>query len=192
MKTQEIKKVDEIMFNLQASADPQKKLLQAEKLLKELNLIDDQTNTDEIVQAYTQNMHDQLNKIIKRKNVSFNQATLDYLQKDPDNNELVIAPAIQHFKEYALIVLRFNDQLVAWCNERSGADYRVLAENLDHHRTNIHNFCLSDIKILNRLAEKEHQAPFAVSSKENPDRTDYGQAIVKFCCENVCEAIKNE
>ncbi|CDI60319.1 Protein of unknown function [Lactobacillus helveticus CIRM-BIA 101] len=27
MKTQEIKKVDEIMFNLQASADPQKKLL---------------------------------------------------------------------------------------------------------------------------------------------------------------------
>ncbi|WP_259693033.1 hypothetical protein [Lactobacillus helveticus] len=47
-------------------------------MLKELNLIDDQTNTDEIVQAYTQNMHDQLNKIIKRKNVSFNQATLDY------------------------------------------------------------------------------------------------------------------
>lgn len=28
MKTQKIKKVDEIMFNLQASADPQKKLQQ--------------------------------------------------------------------------------------------------------------------------------------------------------------------
>ena len=45
------------------------------------------------------------NKIIERKNVSFNQATLDYLQKDPDNNELVIVPAREHFKEYALIVL---------------------------------------------------------------------------------------
>ena len=114
MTTQEIeklKKVDEIMFNLQDSVDPLKKLLQAGKLLKELKLIDNPTDTDEIIQAYTQNVYEQLNKIIERKNVSFNQATLDYLQKDPDNNELVIVPAREHFKEYALIVLRFNDQL---------------------------------------------------------------------------------
>ena len=192
MTTQEIeklKKVDEIMFNLQDSVDPLKKLLQAGKLLKELKLIDNPTDTDEIIQAYTQNMYEQLNKIIERKNVSFNQATLDYLQKDPDNNESVIVPAREHFKEYALIVLRFNDQLAAWRNEMDGQDYRVLAENLDQHRTNIHNFCLSDIKILNRLAEKKQQVPFAVSSKENPDRTDYGQAIVKYCCERVSKII---
>ena len=192
MTTQEIeklKKVDEIMFNLQDSVDPLKKLLQAGKLLKELKLIDNPTDTDEIIQAYTQNVYEQLNKIIERKNVSFNQATLDYLQKDPDNNELVIVPAREHFKEYALIVLRFNDQLAAWRNEMDGQDYRVLAENLDQHRTNIHNFCLSDIKILNRLAEKKQQVPFAVSSKENPDRTDYGQAIVKYCCERVSKII---
>lgn len=192
MTTQEIeklKKFDEIMFNLQDSVDPLKKLLQAGKLLKELKLIDNPTDTDEIIQAYTQNVYEQLNKIIERKNVSFNQATLDYLQKDPDNNELVIVPAREHFKEYALIVLRFNDQLAAWRNEMDGQDYRVLAENLDQHRTNIHNFCLSDIKILNRLAEKKQQVPFAVSSKENPDRTDYGQAIVKYCCERVSKII---
>ncbi|WP_191335327.1 DUF3232 domain-containing protein [Lactobacillus gallinarum] len=192
MTTQEIeklKKVDEIMFNLQDSVDPLKKLLQAGKLLKELKLIDNPTDTDEIIQAYTQNMYEQLNKIIERKNVSFNQATLDYLQKDPDNNELVIVPAREHFKEYALIVLRFNDQLAAWRNEMDGQDYRVLAENLDQHRTNIHNFCLSDIKILNRLAEKKQQVPFAASSKANPDRTDYGQAIVKYCCERVSKII---
>ena len=192
MTTQEIeklKKVDEIMFNLQDSVDPLKKLLQAGKLLKELKLIDNPTDTDEIIQAYTQNVYEQLNKIIERKNVSFNQATLDYLQKDPDNNEPVIVPAREHFKEYALIVLRFNDQLAAWRNEMDGQDYRVLAENLDQHRTNIHNFCLSDIKILNRLAEKKQQVPFAVSSKENPDRTDYGQAIVKYCCERVSKII---
>ena len=192
MTTQEIeklKKVDEIMFNLQDSVDPLKKLLQAGKLLKELKLIDNPTDTDEIIQAYTQNMYEQLNKIIERKNVSFNQATLDYLQKDPDNNEPVIVPAREHFKEYALIVLRFNDQLAAWRNEMDGQDYRVLAENLDQHRTNIHNFCLSDIKILNRLAEKKQQVPFAASSKANPDRTDYGQAIVKYCCERVSKII---
>ncbi|PEH06125.1 DUF3232 domain-containing protein [Lactobacillus sp. UMNPBX4] len=192
MTTQEIeklKKVDEIMFNLQDSVDPLKKLLQAGKLLKELKLIDNPTDTDEIIQAYTQNVYEQLNKIIERKNVSFNQATLDYLQKDPDNNELVIVPAREHFKEYALIVLRFNDQLAAWRNEMDGQDYRVLAENLDQHRTNIHNFCLSDIKILNRLAEKKQQVPFAASSKANPDRTDYGQAIVKYCCERVSKII---
>ena len=192
MTTQEIeklKKVDEIMFNLQDSVDPLKKLLQAGKLLKELKLIDNPTDTDEIIQAYTQNVYEQLNKIIERKNVSFNQATLDYLQKDPDNNEPVIVPAREYFKEYALIVLRFNDQLAAWRNEMDGQDYRVLAENLDQHRTNIHNFCLSDIKILNRLAEKKQQVPFAVSSKENPDRTDYGQAIVKYCCERVSKII---
>lgn len=192
MTTQEIeklKKVDEIMFNLQDSVDPLKKLLQAGKLLKELKLIDNPTDTDEIIQAYTQNVYEQLNKIIERKNVSFNQATLDYLQKDPDNNELVIVPAREHFKEYALIVLRFNDQLSAWRNEMDGQDYRVLAENLDQHRTNIHNLCLSDIKILNRLAEKKQQVPFAASSKANPDRTDYGQAIVKYCCERVSKII---
>ena len=192
MTTQEIeklKKVDEIMFNLQDSVDPLKKLLQAGKLLKELKLIDNPTDTDEIIQAYTQNVYEQLNKIIERKNVSFNQATLDYLQKDPDNNEPVIVPAREHFKEYALIVLRFNDQLADWRNEMDGQDYRVLAENLDQHRTNIHNFCLSDIKILNRLAEKKQQVPFAASSKANPDRTDYGQAIVKYCCERVSKII---
>ena len=192
MTTQEIKKlkkVDEIMFNLQDSRDSQKKLLQAGDLLKKLNLIDDQTDTDEIIQAYTRNVHEQLDKIIKRETVSFNQATLKYLQKDPDDNELVITPAKEHFKEYALIVLRFNDQLIAWRNEMDGQDYRILAENLDHHRTNIHNFCLSDIKILNRLAEKKQQVPFAVNSKENPDRTDYGQAIVKYCCERVSKII---
>ena len=192
MTTQEIeklKKVDEIMFNLQDSVDPLKKLLQAGKLLKELKLIDNPTDTDEIIQAYTQNVYEQLNKIIERKNVSFNQATLDYLQKDPDNNEPVIVPAREYFKEYALIVLRFNDQLAAWRNEMDGQDYRVLAENLDRHRTNIHNFCLSDIKIMNRLAEKKQQVPFAASSKANPDRTDYGQAIVKYCCERVSKII---
>ena len=60
MTTQEIeklKKVDEIMFNLQDSVDPLKKLLQAGKLLKELKLIDNPTDTDEIILAYTQNVY---------------------------------------------------------------------------------------------------------------------------------------
>lgn len=183
---EKLKKVDEIMFNLQNSTDPQKALLQAGEFLKGLNLIDDQTNIEGIIQTYTDNLHKQLAKIIQRKAVSFNWTTLEYLRKYADEDGIQVE---EHFKEYALIVLRFNDQLTAWRNEMDGQDYRILAENLDHHRTNIHNFCLSDIKILNRLAEKKQQVPFAVSSKENPDRTDYGQAIVKYCCERVSKII---
>ena len=70
MTTQEIKKlkkVDEIMFNLQDSRDSQKKLLQAGELLKKLNLIDDQTDTDEIIQAYTRNVHEQLDKLLNAR-----------------------------------------------------------------------------------------------------------------------------
>lgn len=183
---EKLKKVDEIMFNLQNSTDPQKALLQAGEFLKGLNLIDDQTNIEGIIQTYTDNLHKQLAKIIQRKAVSFNWTTLEYLRKYADEDGIQVE---EHFKEYALIVLRFNDQLTAWRNEMDGQDYRILAENLDHHRTNIHNFCLSDIKILNRLAEKKQQVPFAASSKANPDRTDYGQAIVKYCCERVSKII---
>ena len=66
---EEIKKEDEIMFNLQNFTDPQKALLQAGEFLKELNLIEDQTNIEEIIQAYTDNLHKQLAKIIQRKAV---------------------------------------------------------------------------------------------------------------------------
>ncbi|WP_257796795.1 DUF3232 domain-containing protein [Lactobacillus crispatus] len=134
---EKLKKVDEIMFNLQNSTDPQKALLQAGEFLKGLNLIDDQTNIEGIIQTYTDNLHKQLAKIIQRKAVSFNWTTLEYLRKYADEDGIQVE---EHFKEYALIVLRFNDQLTAWRNEMDGHNYRILAQNLDHERSNIHDF----------------------------------------------------
>ena len=183
---EEIKKEDEIMFNLQNFTDPQKALLQAGEFLKELNLIEDQTNIEEIIQAYTDNLHKQLAKIIQRKAVSFNWTTWEYLRKYADEDGIQVE---EHFKEYALIVLRFNDQLTAWRNEMDGQNYRILAQNLDHDRSNIHNFCLMDIKLLDRLADINKQEPFGMSQKTNPDRPDFGQAIVKACCENTCKIL---
>ncbi len=181
---EKLKKVDEIMFNLQNSTDPQKALLQAGEFLKGLNLIDDQTNIEGIIQTYTDNLHKQLAKIIQRKAVSFNWTTLEYLRKYADEDGIQVE---EHFKEYALIVLRFNDQLTAWRNEMDGQNYRILAQNLDHERSNIHDFCLMDIKLLDRLADINKQESFVTSQKTNPDRTDFGQAIVKACCENTCK-----
>ncbi|CCI87382.1 DUF3232 domain-containing protein [Lactobacillus gigeriorum] len=80
-----------------------------------------------------------------------------------------------------------NDQLTAWRNEMDGQNYRILAQNLDHERSNIHDFCLMDIKLLDRLADINKQESFVMSQKTNPDRTDFGQAIVKACCENTCK-----
>ena len=183
---EKLKKVDEIMFNLQNSTDPQKALLQAGEFLKGLNLIDDQTNIEGIIQTYTDNLHKQLAKIIQRKAVSFNWTTLEYLRKYADEDGIQVE---EHFKEYALIVLRFNDQLTAWRNEMDGQNYRILAQNLDHERSNIHDFCLMDIKLLDRLADINKQESFVTSQKTNPDRTDFGQAIVKACCENTCKIL---
>lgn len=183
---EKLKKVDEIMFNLQNSTDPQKALLQAGEFLKGLNLIDDQTNIEGIIQTYTDNLHKQLAKIIQRKAVSFNWTTLEYLRKYADEDGIQVE---EHFKEYALIVLRFNDQLTAWRNEMDGQNYRILAQNLDHERSNIHDFCLMDIKLLDRLANINKQESFVMSQKTNPDRTGFGQAIVKACCEKTCKIL---
>ncbi len=80
---EKLKKVDEIMFNLQNSTDPQKALLQAGEFLKGLNLIDDQTNIEGIIQTYTDNLHKQLAKIIQRKAVSFNWTTWNICENMP-------------------------------------------------------------------------------------------------------------
>lgn len=187
---EKLKKVDEIMFNLQNSTDPQKALLQAGEFLKGLNLIDDQTNIEGIIQTYTDNLHKQLAKIIQRKAVSFNWTTLEYLRKYADEDGIQVEEHFkEYFKEYALIVLRFNDQLTAWRNEMDGHNYRILAQNLDHERSNIHDFCLMDIKLLDRLANINKQESFVMSQKTNPDRTDFGQAIVKACCEKTCKIL---
>ena len=92
------------MFNLQNSTDPQKALLQAGEFLKGLNLIDDQTNIEGIIQTYTDNLHKQLAKIIQRKAVSFNWTTWNICENMPMKDGIQVE---EHFKEYALIVLRY-------------------------------------------------------------------------------------
>lgn len=56
-------------------------------------------------------------------------------------------------------------------------------QHLDQTRTNIHNACLSDIKIINRMAESDGLPAFADTKNRNLTRTDIGQAIVKLGCE---------
>lgn len=193
MTTKEInklKKVDRIMFNLEDSSTPKKDILQAGKLLQDLKLIDDPKNAKEVIQAYAENLSAQENKVIRRETVTYNLTTLQQLQEDPDNNELVVQPCKQDFREYALKVLRFNDQLAALRTEMNGQNYRVKAGQIDRERTDNHNACLSDINMINRLAVSKKLPAFSQTSKSNPDRTDYGQAIVKSCCDHVVQYLQ--
>ncbi|WP_172987362.1 DUF3232 domain-containing protein [Lactobacillus helveticus] len=79
-----------------------------------------------------------------------------------------------NFKKYALIVLHFDDQIATWQNEKSGADYRDAVQHLDQTRTNIHNICLNDIKILNRMAENDGLPAFADTKDRKLTRIDIG------------------
>lgn len=180
-----LKKADRIMFNLEDSATPEKDIQQAGKLLQDLNLVNDSNNAKEVVQVYVGNLSAQENKVIQRETVTYNLATLQQLQEDPDDNELVVQPCKRDFREYALKVLRFSDQLAVLRTEMNGQNYRVKAGQIDRERTDNHNACLSDINMINRLAAKQKLPAFSQTSKSNPDRTDYGQAIVKLCCDQV-------
>ena len=180
-----LKKADWIMFNLEDSATPEKDILQVGKLLRDLKLINDPDNCQEVVQKYLENLSAQENKVIQKETVTYNLATLRQLQEDPDDNELVVQPCKRDFRGYALKVLRFNDHLAALCSEMNGQNYRVKAGQIDRERTDNHNACLSDINMINRLAAKKKLPAFSQTSKSNPDRTDYGQAIVKLCCDQV-------
>lgn len=190
MDSQEInklKQVDQIMFNLANSTDSEHDLSKAVELLKHLNLTKNLLTKQELIDAYVQNISQKmpLNVI-----VHFNMNTLNHYVTSNDDLENSLATDCQKdFKKYALIVLRFDNQIACWQNEKSGADYRAEVQQLDQMRTNIHNACLNDIKIINRMAANDNLPAFADTDNRALTRTDIGQAIVKLECDTTISFI---
>lgn len=176
---EKIKQVDQIMFNLAESKDFKANLNKAVRLLRQTKLAKNPATEQDLINTYIKDIHKRipLNVI-----VHFNMDVLEYYANSSDNLKKNLARECQtNFKKYALIVLRFDDQIAAWRSEKSGTDYRN--QHLDQTRTNIHNICLNDIKILNRMAENDGLPAFADTKNRNLTRTDIGQAIVKLGCE---------
>lgn len=123
-----------------------------------------------------------------KHNIDFNMKTLDHYKNDPDEDIRDLATTcVDDFKKYAGIVLRFDDKMQAVKQEKSGQEYREYASKLDKQRRMIHNNCLNDIEIINRLANNDHLPPFVSydGDKNALNRTDYGNAILKQCYEEI-------
>lgn len=120
--------------------------------------------------------------------VDFNLKTLQHYQDSSDDMEKDLADTCQKdFADYGKIVTTFSQQTAEWKEEKSADEYRQLVGGLDHKRREIHNNCLHDIDILNRLAKADGLSAFAVASG-SANRTDFGNAIIEQCYENVFKA----
>lgn len=117
--------------------------------------------------------------------IDFNLNTLKHYQNSSDELDQETAQTtLKDFKDYAKIVSTFDQQMNTWKQELSGQDYRENVGSLDSQRRRIHNQCLSDISILNKMAEMDNLPPFSNATKDTP-RQDVGQAIIAYGFESV-------
>ena len=181
-----LNRADKLMVTGNQADDPDDQLKIVIKFLNDFGMLNGDVSSAQVVEAYNQNVLTKIRKIIKNSKHSdpipdFNQTTLMNFLKSSDDMEKELAKSCQRdFMEYAQIVLRFDDQLSTWKVEKSADDYRRAFADLDSKRTMIHNNCLHDIKILNRMAESAQPSltPFAVITPEM-NRTNIGNGILK-------------
>ncbi|MDE6491784.1 MAG: DUF3232 domain-containing protein [Lactobacillus sp.] len=186
---EKLEQADRLMFDLAKSTTPKDDILKVGQLLKEAGVLQDPTDDlKTIVAAYNQDAQNEIKKALRRKmrtTVTLNLAALTpYLNNSDPDITAIITDTLDNFKQYGQIVLRFNEKKATWQTEKSTADYQQLFSNLDSRRTNIHNACIDNINIFNRLIA--NGAPFATwdnpnitEIKEIP-RSDIGNAILKF------------
>lgn len=186
---EKLEQADRLMFDLAKSHTPQDDILKVGQLLNDAGVLQDPTDDlKTIVAAYNQDAQNEIKKALRRKmrtTVTLNLAALTpYLNNSDPDITAIITDTLDNFKQYGQIVLRFNEKKATWQTEKSTADYQQLFSNLDSRRTNIHNACIDNINIFNRLIA--NGAPFATwdnpnitEIKEIP-RSDIGNAILKF------------
>lgn len=121
----------------------------------------------------------------------FNQKTLNQLlDHDDDMIQDLAKDAVTGFKDYALTVVNFTDQIEQF-KQDSPESYRLKTKDLDTKRKNQHDVAMSSIDILNRIAKTEgNMEPFcdlngAESTKDaSVNRTDITNAILTWSYEH--------
>lgn len=184
-----LERADQLMFDLAKSTTPKDDILKVGQLLKEAGVLQDTSNDlKTIVAAYNQDAQTEIKKALRRKmrtTITLNLSALTpYLNNSDPDISAIITDALDNFKQYGQIVLRFNEKKATWQTEKSTADYQQLFSNLDNRRTSIHNACIDNLNILNRLIVDG--TPFA--SWDNPNikeirdipRSDIGNAILEL------------
>lgn len=186
---EKLEQADRLMFDLAKSHTPQDDILKVGQLLNDASVLQDRSDDlKTIVDAYNQDAQTEIKKALRRKmrtTVTLNLAALTpYLNNSDPDITAIITDTLDNFKQYGQIVLRFNEKKATWQTEKSTADYQQLFSNLDSRRTNIHNACIDNINIFNRLIANgtpftTWDNPNITEIKEIP-RSDIGNAILKF------------
>ena len=192
-KVEKLQASDEIMFNLATKADKKVAILEVGKLLKEIGLLEADTNQEKIITTYQRSIQGRLQNYLhtnhkEKDEIVLNEEILSYY-KNLDDEELaeIAQTGRKDFIKYSCIVLTFVEQINALKISEQGEAYRIAVNKLDHQRTQVHNSCLDDIKIIDRLTKIDKLQPFVSKSITDPNRTDYAAAIIKLCYYKVIE-----
>lgn len=184
-----LKQADRLLFDLNKAKDAQQRILKAGKLLQEAGLFSPKQPLDpkQIINFYNQHLWKTIDQIVKKKKnsvlITFDMTwPAQFLQSADEMVASLASDCYRDFKNYAQIVICFDAQVAAWRKEKSGRDYRQSFEALDSKRTSLHNDCLQDIEVLNHLAQADEdnkKSFFKIEKGKNPDRTDFGNAILR-------------
>lgn len=116
----------------------------------------------------------------------FNMQTLNHYLNSDDEFEKSLAEDVKDdFAKYTKIVLTFDDKMNTWREETSGEEYRRNVSKLDKDRRLLHDNCLHDIDIINRMAKADGIEPFADFDVNNANRRDIGDLILEQHYENM-------
>lgn len=121
-----------------------------------------------------------------KKMKDFNMQTLNHYLNSDDEFEKSLAEDVKDdFAKYTQIVLTFDDKMNTWREEKSGEDYRRNVSKLDKDRRLLHDNCLHDIDIINRMAKADGIEPFADFDVNNTNRREVGDLILEQHYENM-------
>lgn len=103
--------------------------------------------------------------------------------KDDAEMVEVIMDALKSFETYHASIYRMETQKYLYAAGAMDTEtYRVEIPHLDKQRTSCHNEVISNVKILNRLAQQAGLPPFydGTVSEERPYRREVANAVLAF------------
>ncbi len=107
---------------------------------------------------------------------------LEIERDDAETIELLVT-ALESFEKYHQAIYRLEIQRKLYsCGAMDSETYRDLIPRLDSIRTQHHNAMLSEVRLLNRLAEQHGLPPFYEGevSEAAPDRTWVADAVLDY------------
>ena len=104
----------------------------------------------------------------------------------------IITDALDTFEKYHQAIFRLEIQRKLFtCGAMDPETYRTVIPQLDSVRTRNHNALLSEVRLLNRLAEQNGLPPFYEGevSEEKPIRTWVADAVLDYVHQIILERV---